>query len=151
MDDKMFFDFASKLEFVKTTFLSTSSKSLGVDCKDMHFLGLIHDKGCLSQNEISKILNVDKAYVSRVLKDLEEKGYVTRVDQDDNRKKVFVITPSGDALGKSAEKIIKKFVAEVLFKDITDEEKSSFRQVFEKMISNANEHFKKGEQNETVD
>ena len=47
---------------------------------------LLHNNGPLSQIEISKLLECDKAHIHRTVSRLIEKGYVVRLDEKEHIK-----------------------------------------------------------------
>lgn len=54
-----------------------------------------------TQDSIADSLVLDTAAVARSLKVLEQKGYLTRViDENNQRRKLVTLSPEGEALGK---------------------------------------------------
>ncbi|MCC5892545.1 MarR family transcriptional regulator [Exiguobacterium sp.] len=68
-------------------------------------LMVVSDKGVCSQSEIKDAMNIDHAAVTRHLKILEEKGYVTRERNAANHREVVVrLTDSAAEDLKSCER-----------------------------------------------
>ncbi|GAB5464952.1 MAG: hypothetical protein Kapaf2KO_03880 [Candidatus Kapaibacteriales bacterium] len=69
----------------------------------------------ICQNEISEILDKDKHNISRIVGKLEASGYLEKIGhQDDNRKKVLVLTEKGKCLEKGTKKLALKVYEECL-------------------------------------
>ena len=84
----------------------------------------------LNENDkitLSNSLRTSEGLVTRVLRSLEEKGYVTReVDKENKRRKIITITPKG----KKTAEIIKRYRKEwenKIFGFLTDVEFDEFR------------------------
>ena len=76
-----------------------------------------------SQDEIAKALVFDTAAVARALKELEGKGYVTRIiDPNNQRKKIVSITSSGQETALKINKVMEAWDAEI-FKGLKKKEK----------------------------
>lgn len=71
---------------------------------------LYQGDGC-SQDELAKRLTADKGLVARTSKALEAKGYITRrQDQGDKRLKSLYITPAGRALEGTMRQILTRWL-----------------------------------------
>ncbi|MGW1419967.1 MarR family winged helix-turn-helix transcriptional regulator [Bradyrhizobium manausense] len=74
----------------------------GIRMTDMRILALLHSGDKLSVGEISRRARVDKAWISRLARELEEKGLVKRVpDPDDSRAMLVSLTRQGRELQTS--------------------------------------------------
>lgn len=72
------------------------------------------NEGC-SANNIAEFLNMDKSYLSRILKRLESNGLISRIVSDgDIRKKHLSLTKSGHELFEKLEILSDKQVEDML-------------------------------------
>lgn len=95
------------------------------------FLEALDDKKLLTQKEITAILDISKQHVSLLTKDLMEKGYIEKVDNEENKNTYFLrLTAAGESAVHSRiqENLIKteeKFVA------MTDEKQKELLKAIE--------------------
>lgn len=89
--------------------------------EEPYYMALIHNDG-LTQDELSKIVKVDKSATARMVKSLEEKGYITReIDPKDKRSKKIYLTEKGKAKYEPLSDALRKFNRE-LTSEWTDEQ-----------------------------
>jgi DNA-binding MarR family transcriptional regulator len=70
----------------------------------MHCLSVLYSDHPPSVKRLSELINVSSTRASKILKDLENRGLVTRtLDADDRRKEQVVLTESGE---KAVEEIV---------------------------------------------
>jgi DNA-binding MarR family transcriptional regulator len=64
--------------------------------RQFHLLGLLHDRGPLTQRELGSLMDVDPSILVTLLNPLEADGYLSR-DRDpaDRRRHVVTLTPAG--------------------------------------------------------
>jgi DNA-binding MarR family transcriptional regulator len=56
----------------------------------------LHERGQLSQNKLGRLAAMDPATIQGVIRRLEERGYIQRTpDVNDRRRMVLTLTPSG--------------------------------------------------------
>ena len=68
----------------------------GIRMTDMRILALLHDADRMSVAEISRQARVDKAWISRLSRELEDKGLIERVpDPEDSRAMLLSLTRKG--------------------------------------------------------
>lgn len=86
-----------------------------------------------SQEKLSSLLNIDKAAVTRMIANLERKGYVYREqDENDKRiKKVFVTEKAVEI--KQLTSSIESSFYDWLLEDVNDDEKKEFLSVLNKI------------------
>ena len=65
----------------------------------------LHESGSLTQSELTRLENMDRSQVSRVLRDLMDKGYVVS-DAQAGYKRRYSLTPSGLQTASRVEEII---------------------------------------------
>lgn len=91
----------------------------------------------INQEELSNLLNIDKATTARAIKKLEENGYVIR-KQNPNDKRAYKIYLTEQAI--KLKPIIKKTIIntnEVIETDISDDDKELLNKILKKMSDNA--------------
>ena len=65
--------------------------------RQFHLLGLLHDRGALTQRELGALMDVDPSILVTLLNPLEADGYLSR-DRDpaDRRRHVITLTRAGE-------------------------------------------------------
>lgn len=113
----------------------TVMRDYGLGSAHTACLRILYDnRDGLTQNEISKKSEVDKAQTSRVLGELLEKKYVTASESDKIYNKVYMLTDEGLAIAEDINKHVVE-ICSFVSGDISDEEMAAFYQTLEK-ISN---------------
>jgi len=98
---------------------------------------VLSSKDGSSQQEISNILNVDKATGGRAIKKLVDAGYVERKqDPEDRRVYNVFLTEKGREIVSTIRKILSHWIG-VLSSNFTREEEELVMQLLEKMYQNA--------------
>ncbi|WP_027406596.1 MarR family winged helix-turn-helix transcriptional regulator [Anaerovibrio sp. RM50] len=93
----------------------------------------------LVQDEIGKLLNMDKAYVTRELNSLARLGYIVRAkDAADHRKNHIIVTPEGKIAAKAIDDCRQKWI-KAEFADISQNEREVFLGILSKMVGNLKE------------
>lgn len=83
------------------------SSSAGLTVDEMHCLSVLFSEHPASVKKLSELINVSSTRVSKILRDLEERGLVSRtLDSADHRKEHVVLTDSG---AQVVEKILLKY------------------------------------------
>ena len=76
--------------------LRTAHAAVGVSPRQFHLLGLLHDRGAMSQTELGEIMNLDKSVIVSLLNPLEAAGLLSRErDAGDRRRHLVQLTPAG--------------------------------------------------------
>lgn len=98
---------------------------------------LSHKREGKTQDELSKILFLDKTTVARTLQKLIKNGYVIKLkDKDDRRINRIYLTKKSKELTAKVNNL-KTDVLSSLMQGITDEEFEAFFKVLTKMFENA--------------
>jgi DNA-binding MarR family transcriptional regulator len=98
---------------------------------------VLSSKDDLSQQEISNILNVDKATGGRAIRRLVDAGYVKRKQNpEDGRVYNVFLTEKGREIVPIIRKILSQWTG-VLLSNFTREEEELVMQLLEKMYQNA--------------
>lgn len=83
-----------QLKITNQEMISKFEKETGFSITRYELMMFLQDHGQCSQTQLQAELHIDGAAVTRHLKTLEEKGYVTRERNKKNNREVFVqITP----------------------------------------------------------
>lgn len=92
------------------------------------------------QDDICKMLNRDKAYVTRELNSLERLGYIVREkDSEDHRKNHIYVTKSGVEVANTIEKVRNDWSA-IEYENFTADDKKLFLSLINKMHNNIKAH-----------
>lgn len=104
---------------------------------------LLHNEG-ISQDELRRRRNVDKATIAKAVKRLIDHGYLYK-ERDTLDKRAFCLytTPKGRELKPEIERIIG-LEQELLLRGSTPEEMEVFRRVMRRMTRNIEEYFEEG-------
>lgn len=117
-------------------FLARELEPYGIGSGQFPFLmRLLHHDG-ISQENLTKALNCDRATGTRALNKLEEKGYVRRdTDPQDKRAYCVFLTEKSRLLEPVIRRISSQ-INDVVFKGFTDEEKTLFLNMIIRAIGN---------------
>jgi DNA-binding MarR family transcriptional regulator len=68
----------------------------GLSPRQFHLLGLLHDRGAMTQRDLGTMMDVDPSILVTLLNPLEADGYLSRRrDPADRRRHVVSLTPAG--------------------------------------------------------
>lgn len=105
--------------------------------EQFHLLKIIASKEDAIQAELAEIVQLDKSGVMRHIDQMEQKGYVKRVnDANDRRKKYIVLTESGNVELEKCKAVLNELSSTIL-NGISDAEILIFKQVLTKLKVNA--------------
>ena len=97
-------------------------ETIGVGSGQHFFLHLIQRHPGITQNEVSRITDIDKATAAKGLAKLEQRGYLRRIpDQDDRRIRRLYLSEAGEAVMPQIEATLRR-VTEVCSADLSAEE-----------------------------
>ena len=97
-------------------------ETIGVGSGQHFFLHLIQRHPGITQNEVSRKIDVDKATAAKGLAKLEQRGYLRRIpDQDDRRIRRLYLSEAGEAVMPRIEATLRR-VTEVCSTDLSAEE-----------------------------
>ncbi|WP_298500995.1 MarR family winged helix-turn-helix transcriptional regulator [uncultured Methanobrevibacter sp.] len=89
-----------------------------INSTQLHLLYEISYKDNINQEQISRRCNINKGAVARSIKKLEDKGFVIRqVDENNRRQNKVSLTPKGKETLDKAKKIIEKWENEVILEE----------------------------------
>lgn len=126
-------------------FLSKQYSRFNIGSGQYKFMLYLYTHDCVIQDDLSTELCVDNATTTRAMKRLEEEGYVVRArDENDKRAMRVCLTEKALAIKKEFFEILDFWDA-ILTDNLTDNEKKTVVNIFEKMVCNTNKYFNKGE------
>jgi DNA-binding MarR family transcriptional regulator len=69
----------------------------GLRPRHLHALGILNERGDLSQQELGEVLSLDPSNVVGLLNELEQRGLITRRrDPSDRRRHIVELSPTGE-------------------------------------------------------
>ena len=92
--------------------------------------------------EIVKIRKSTKSHVSTSLKKLENRGFVKRIQSEDNKKHIEIVLLDRAALIVEAGINAQKQFAQDVLSGLTEEERHMCIKIFDKICNNAEEHLR---------
>ena len=105
----------------QTTYLNHKLNDWGINSTQLHLLFEISHHDDLNQEKISSRCNINKGAAARSIRELEEKGLVTRKIDDDNRRQNKVsLTEKGRKTLDASIHYLKSFEEEVFSGDIIE-------------------------------
>lgn len=109
-------------------------------------LMLLFSNERLSQEELSRFLNIDKGATAKTVARLMESGYITRrTDPKDKRRYQICLTPKANRIRSDLESAIEDW-HQILLHGLCSEEVVLVRRLLETMKENSKQdHGKKGE------
>jgi len=95
--------------------------------RQFHLLGLLHDRGAMTQRDLGTLMDVDASILVTLLNPLEADGYLSRErDPTDRRRHVVTITRRGEAqLERAAQ--AQRDAEDELFAGLTDTQRAQLR------------------------
>jgi DNA-binding MarR family transcriptional regulator len=95
--------------------------------RQFHLLGLLHDRGPLTQRELGALMDVDPSVLVGLLNPLEASGYLSRErDAGDRRRHVVILARRGERkLERAAQ--AQRDVEDQLFASLTDAQRAELR------------------------
>lgn len=148
MDNFIFHIYISKIKSACSVYLNEKLKDCGITASEGHYLGLLYDRGPLSQNDMTKVLGYDKGYTSRICLSLEERGLILPLGEGGTRNRLYEITALGQELSKEASKILDTYIDEVIFEGISQKERQSLLTTIKKVANNTKQILEKEKHND---
>jgi DNA-binding MarR family transcriptional regulator len=117
-----------------TAFRRARPEVIGMKLKDYFALRHLADHGHMPQSALCSAINVDANYMTLMLNDLEEQGFVERRrDPADRRRHIVELTPEGVAAIARAEAAIDSTEDEI-FGPLDDGERAALRDMLERAL-----------------
>lgn len=117
-------------------YISNELKPYNIGYGQFPFLNVLFKNDGIHQEEISRMLTIDKATTGRALIKLEGEGYVKRVrDTEDRRAYKVFLTPKGRKLQPVLHQILSQWTTILSF-DFSEEENEMIKQLLGRMYQN---------------
>ncbi|MBO6111159.1 MAG: MarR family transcriptional regulator [Methanobrevibacter sp.] len=117
MDSLDFDQVLFRINKLYTENTNSNLKEFNVTRSDMSFLLKLNEMGKVTQKDLAESRNLNNATVTRALERLEKKGFVKRIDdENDKRKRIVLLTSEGK---QTINEILKKH--ESFKKDVFDD------------------------------
>lgn len=113
--------------------ITLTLKNYDLTCSQGYFLNLFNHHSMLTLSEITDLLGVDKAYTTRIVNSLLQKGLVDKTDSI--RKYSVFLTEQGREILKLIANDVKKN-REKLLNGIDEKELNNFKNTLKKIINN---------------
>ena len=106
-------------------------------------LKIIYEENNIKQEDLNKRLQIDKSAVTRILKTLEDKGFIIKkTSKEDKRNHVLSLTSKGKELYPKIKDVIKE-TTEMMIKDIDQNELILLEELLLKMKMNLEDTYEK--------
>lgn len=113
--------------------INSTLKKYDLNYSQGYFLNLFNHYNMLTLNEITFLLDIDKAYTTRIVNNLLEKGFINKTDGI--RKYSIFLTEKGKNILELIVKDIKENKNKLL-NGIDKEELNNFKNTLKKIINN---------------
>jgi DNA-binding MarR family transcriptional regulator len=118
----------------RRVYANATPELLGMNLKQVSMLAALRHQGALPQTELCGVMKTTQNTVVAWLNELEERGYVARVrDPDDRRKHNVAITEAGVAALDRAEDQLRKLEDEALV-GLSADERGQLRRLLAKAL-----------------
>lgn len=120
-------------------FLNRELAGRGITASELPYLAQLYERDGLSQEDMARMLSVDRAAASRTLAALERKGLVVRgEDPGDRRARCVTLTDEGHELEPRIREVQAAWIAHVT-QDMASGEAEAFGRQLARMAGRARE------------
>jgi DNA-binding MarR family transcriptional regulator len=118
----------------RRVYANATEELLGMNLKQVAMLVALRDQGELPQTSLCDMMRLTQNTVVTWLNELEDKGYISRLrDPDDRRKHNVALTKSGEAALERAETELRTLEDAVL-SGLTADERTQLRRLLAKAL-----------------
>lgn len=111
-------------------------KDINLTASEQPIINLLYLDDGLSQDNISKLLDIDKALTARIIQSLLSKGYIEKIrDKEDKRINRIFLSKEGQKLIEPLSNVLNDW-QEILTSNMTEEEKNIVYSCLLKMVGN---------------
>lgn len=119
-------------------FITKEISKFGIGSGQVMFLMELYKKDGISQEELSEVLNIDKATTCRAIKKLEESEFLTRVkDKNDKRAYKLYLTQKSKDMEESIRDVLR-ICEDHISKNLSEEEVKTLAMILKKICINSN-------------
>ncbi|SHI85568.1 transcriptional regulator, MarR family [Clostridium amylolyticum] len=116
------------------TYFAREFKKLNIGSGQYMFLAFLYNHEGINQEELSNYLSIDKGTTAKALKKLEDEGYISRVqDEKDRRAYRVFITPKGMSIKEEFFSILRGW-NDNLINELKPEEIQTLKTLLKKLI-----------------
>ena len=126
----------------KNSYMNVQLKEFGLSHGQAITLKIIYEENNIKQEDLNKRLQIDKSAVTRILKTLEDKGFIKKTSKEDKRNHVLSLTSKGKELYPKIKDVIKE-TTEMMIKDIDQNELILLEEFLLKMKMNLEDTYEK--------
>lgn len=127
----------------KNSYMNVQLKEFGLSHGQAITLKIIYEENNIKQEYLNKRLQIDKSAVTRILKTLEDKGFIIKkTSKEDKRNHVLSLTSKGKELYPKIKDVIKE-TTEMMIKDIDQNELILLEELLLKMKMNLEDTYEK--------
>lgn len=118
-------------------FFQRDLEDLGIPVGQIPFLRVLEKFPSISQDELSKLLHIDKATTAKALKSMEQEDLIIRKkDEKDKRMMHLFLSPKAEKILPKIHKSTQK-LEKIFTKWFSSQEIKTFENIIEKMSQNA--------------
>lgn len=126
-ETNFFFHYIGKINKKYSEYLNEELKQYNVNVGDISYLYCLYYQDNVTQENIAKRLNVNEATVTRAINRLENKNFVKRtLNTEDKRKKMIKLTKDGLKISNLIS-IRQKELEEKIIKNYSKEDQELFK------------------------
>ena len=115
-------------------YASATAELIGMNLKQVTMLAKLQQQGELPQTLLCDMMGTSQNTVVTWLNELEERGFVTRLrDPEDRRKHNVALTPKGEAALERAETELRR-LEDVVLSGLNADERTQLRKLLAKAI-----------------
>jgi len=127
----------------KNSYMNVQLKEFGLSHGQAITLKIIYEENNIKQEDLNKRLQIDKSAVTRILKTLEDKGFVVKkTSKEDKRNHVLFLTAKGEKIYPQIKRVIEK-TNKMMLSDIDDHQQKILEELMIKMKMNLEDMYEK--------
>lgn len=136
IDNILIYHYVEELVMDFTTYSDENFNDDEISLGELPFLLRIRFKDKSTQKDLVKLFNVSNGYASKILKKFEEKGFITRIEDPNNRRsKIVELTDKGI---QKTDSIVNHVTNWENTHDLTEKELKTLKELLFKFLSNGN-------------
>ena len=131
MDVREYVSLLHDLKVIERKIVNIFEKKLGISLTRFQIIKYLYEVDVATPKQLSKILEIDAAAITRHLKKLEEKGYINKRRNKENNREIYVeITETSknkiDSCVKNTD------IRNIISEDFTDEDLKNMTKLLDK-------------------
>ena len=131
MDIREYVNLLHDLKVLERKIANIFEKKLGISLTRFQIIKYLYEVGYSTPKQLSKILEIDAAAITRHLKKLEESGYINKRRNKENNREIYVeITEASKNKIDSCTKDID--IKNIISEDFTDDDLKNLTKLLDK-------------------